>query len=78
MHKLMLSLGQPPESYAQRVKPEFYKLHKHQSQLNDDIDSILESDDFMEFSHLIDPVIEYHDTVKSWLKGWTIFLKSRW
>ena len=65
MHKLMLSLGQPPESYAQRVKPEFYKLHKHQSQLNDDIDSILESDDFMEFSRLIDPVIEYHDTGKS-------------
>jgi hypothetical protein len=61
--KFLLFLDQPPESYSQRVKPEFNKLssEKVRSQLKNDIDSLMEEDDFMEFSDNINDVIEFHN-----------------
>jgi hypothetical protein len=56
--KLMLFLDKPPESYSQRVKLKFNGLASTSSQtrLKNDIDSILEGDDFMRFSGLLSGV----------------------
>ena len=56
----MLFLDQPPESYSQRVKPEFNGLLSQMSNLKMHIDSALEEDDLMEFSEVIDRVFEFH------------------
>ena len=59
----------PPGSYAQRLKLDFHKLPKQQSQLKNEIDSVLEADDFMEFSRLIDTVIEFLYLPKTIIQG---------
>ena len=57
----MLFLDQPPESYSQRVKPEFNVLPGMKSKLKNAMEDALEADDFLEFIDLIDPVIEFHN-----------------
>ena len=52
------------------------------SYLKNAMDSVLEEDDFMEFSKLIDPVIEFH-RYDAYLLYWkssitSIFLKNYW
>ena len=54
-------LDQPLESHALRIKPEFNIIPEQRSQLENSIDSVLEADDFMEFSRLIEAVIEFHN-----------------
>ena len=53
-------LDQPLESHALRIKPEFNIIPEQRSQLENSIDSVLEADDFMKFSRLIEAVIEFH------------------
>ena len=59
----MLFLDQPSESYSQRVKPEFNVLPGEKYKLKNAIEDALEADDFSEFIHLIDPVIEFHKSL---------------
>ena len=54
--KLMLFLDKPPESYSQRIKPKFNRLSNRRPGLKNDIDSILEEDNFMQFSGLLSGV----------------------
>ena len=58
-------LDQPLESHALRIKPEFNIIPEQRSQLENSIDSVLEADDFMEFSRLIEAVIEFHSLKSS-------------
>ena len=58
----MLFLDQPPDSYSQRVKPESNNLTSSKmAYLKMTMDMVLEEEDFIEFSNLINRVIEFHE-----------------